>query len=303
MQIPKNQIEFEQMFSTEEQCLEFIKKIRFPTGYHCPKCDCNEHWLNNRNLMVCKACKYELSVTSGTFFHKNKLPLVVVFRTVWWMIAQKNGVSSVGIQRVLGIGSYRTAWTWLHKFRRLMVFPNRTKLKGTIEVDETLVGGKKSGKRGRGAEGKRLVAIAVEVKINGTGRVRMAVIKDASKKSLKKFITDNIEEGAIVITDGWKGYNGIKKKGYQHKVINEAKVLDNEEILPNVHRIASLLKRWLLGTHQNYIGDGYLEYYLDEYTFRYNRRKSNSRGLLFQRLIEQGVLSKPVSYKEIKNMS
>jgi len=303
MQIPKNQIEFEQMFSTEEQCLEFIKKIRFPEGYHCPKCESTEHWLNNRNLMVCKTCKYELSVTSGTFFHKSKLPLVVIFRTIWWMIAQKNGVSSVGIQRILGIGSYRTAWTWLHKFRRLMVFPNRTKLKGSVEVDETLVGGKKSGKRGRGAEGKRLVAIAIEVKIKGTGRVRMAVIKDASKKSLKKFITDNIEEGSIVITDGWKGYNGIDKKGYQHKIENETKLIDNEEILPNVHRIASLLKRWLLGTHQNYIGDGYLEYYLDEYTFRYNRRKSNSRGLLFQRLIEQGVLSKPIGYKDIKRMS
>ena len=303
MQIPKNQIEFEQMFSTEEQCLEFIKKIRFPEGYHCPKCKSTEHWLNNRNLMVCKTCKFELSVTSGTFFHKSKLPLVVIFRTIWWMIAQKNGVSSIGIQRILGIGSYRTAWTWLHKFRRLMVFPNRTKLKGSIEVDETLVGGRKSGKRGRGAEGKRLVAIAIEVQIKGTGRVRMAVIKDASKKSLKKFITNNIEEGSTVITDGWKGYNGIDKKGYQHKIENETKVLDNEEILPNVHRIASLLKRWLLGTHQNYIGDGYLEYYLDEYTFRYNRRKSNSRGLLFQRLIEQGVLSKPISYKDVKRMS
>ena len=285
MKVPENQIEFEQMFSTEEQCLEFIKKIRFPTGYSCPKCRNNEYWLNNRKLMVCRSCKFELSATSGTFFHNSKLPLVVVFRTIWWMIAQKNGVSSVGIQRILGIGSYRTAWTWLHKFRRLMVFPNRSKLKGVVEVDETLVGGSKSGKRGRGAEGKKLVVIAVEVKAKGTGRVRMSVIKDASKRSLKKFIADNLEEGTKIITDGWKGYNGIEKKGYQHKIENQTKLLDNEEILPNVHRIASLLKRWLLGTHQNYIGEGYLEYYLDEYTFRYNRRKSNSRGLLFLRLI------------------
>jgi transposase-like protein len=252
--------------------------------------------------MVCKKCKSELSIISGTIFHRSKLPLVVIFRALWWMVAQKNGVSAVGIQRVLGLGSYRTAWVWLHKFRRLMVFPGRNKLSGKIEVDETFVGGKKSGKRGRGAEGKSLVVIAVEIMEKGTGRVRMSLISDASKKSLRKFINENIETGSNLITDGWKGYTGISKSGYQHEIEDKTKLLDGEEILPNVHRIASLLKRWLLGTHQNYIGEQYLSYYLDEYTFRYNRRKSNSRGLLFQRLIEQGVLHKPVEYKSIKRM-
>jgi transposase-like protein len=218
------------------------------------------------------------------------------------MVAQKNGVSASGLQRVLGLGSYRTAWTWLHKFRRLMVFPGRDRLSGKVEVDETLVGGKKSGKRGRGAEGKSLVVIAVEVKDKGTGRVRMSLVSNASKKSLGKFITDNIEPESTLITDGWKGYTGISKKGYDHIVEGNTKLLDGEEILPNVHRIASLLKRWLLGTHQNYIGKQYLSYYLDEYAFRYNRRKSNSRGLLFQRLVEQGVLHVPVEYKSIKCM-
>jgi len=252
--------------------------------------------------MVCKSCKNELSITSGTIFHRSKLPLVVIFRALWWMVAQKNGVSAVGVQRVLGLGSYRTAWVWLHKFRRLMVFPGRNKLSGKIEVDETLVGGKQAGKRGRGAEGKSLVIIAVEIMGKGTGRVRMSLISDASKKSLGKFIKENIEAGSNLITDGWKGYTGISKKGYYHEIEDKTKMLDGEEILPNVHRIASLLKRWLLGTHQNYIGQEYLSYYLDEYTFRYNRRKSNSRGLLFQRLIEQGVLHEPVEYKSIKRM-
>ncbi len=302
MRIPVNQIEFEKMFTTEEQCLDYLKELRFPKGYSCRKCQHNEYWLNNRGIMVCKNCKNELSITSGTIFHRSKLPLVVIFRVLWWMVAQKNGVSAVGIQRVLGLGSYRTAWVWLHKFRRLMVFPGRNKLSGKIEVDETLVGGKRSGKRGRGAEGKSLVVIAVEIMEKGTGRVRMSLISDASKKSLKKFINENIETGSNLITDGWKGYTGISKSGYQHEIEDKTKLLDGEEILPNVHRIASLLKRWLLGTHQNYIGEGYLSYYLDEYTFRYNRRKSNSRGLLFQRLIEQGVLHEPVEYKSIKRM-
>jgi transposase-like protein len=252
--------------------------------------------------MVCKYCRDELSITSGTVFHKSKLPLVTIFRALWWMVAQKNGVSAAGLQRVLGIGSYRTAWTWLHKFRRLMVFPGRDRLTGKVEVDETLVGGKRAGKRGRGAEGKSLVIIAIEIMEKGTGRIRMSTVSDASKKSLRKFITDNIEKGSTLITDGWKGYSGISKKGYLHIIEKKTKVLDDEEVLANVHRIASLLKRWLLGTHQNYIGEQYLSYYLDEYTFRHNRRKSKSRGLLFQRLIEQGVLHVPVEYKSFKCM-
>ena len=302
MKIPKNQLEFEKMFSDENQCLNYLQELRFPDGYSCRKCKHNEHWLNNRGLLVCKKCKDELSLITGTIFQNSKKPLVLIFRALWWMVAQKNGVSASGLQRVLGLGSYRTAWTWLHKFRRLMVFPGRDKLSGIVEVDETLVGGKKSGKRGRGAEGKLLVVIAIEIVDMGTGRVRMSQIPDASGNSLKKFIEENIEKGSTLITDGWKGYSGISKKGYKHVIDDKTKKLEAEEVLPNIHRIASLLKRWLLGTHQNFVGEKYLSYYLDEYTFRYNRRKSHSRGLLFQRLVEQGVKHEPVEYKSIKSM-
>jgi len=302
MKIPKNQLEFEKMFSDENQCLNYLQELRFPDGYSCRKCKHNEHWLNNRGLLVCKKCKDELSLITGTIFQNSKKPLVLIFRALWWMVAQKNGVSASGLQRVLGLGSYRTAWTWLHKFRRLMVFPGRDKLSGIVEVDETLVGGKKSGKRGRGAEGKLLVVIAIEIVDMGTGRVRMSQIPDASGNSLKKFIEENIEKGSTLITDGWKGYSGISKKGYKHVIDDKTKKLETEEVLPNIHRIASLLKRWLLGTHQNFVGEKYLSYYLDEYTFRYNRRKSHSRGLLFQRLVEQGVKHEPVEYKSIKSM-
>lgn len=302
METPKNQMEFEKMFTTEEQCLAYLQELRFPNGYECRKCGHAEHWVNKRGLLICKYCKDELSITAGTIFHRSKLPLTTLFRALWWMVAQKNGVSAVGLQRVLGLGSYRTAWTWLHKFRRLMVFPGRDKLSGNIEVDETLVGGKKPGRRGRGAEGKSLVVIAIELATKGTGRVRLSIIPDASKRSLTKFIKENIEEGSTLITDGWKGYTGISQKGYHHSIEDKTKMLDGQQVLPNVHRIASLLKRWLLGTHQNFIGEQYLSYYLDEYTFRHNRRKSNSRGLLFQRLIEQAVLHLPVEYKSIKSM-
>lgn len=302
MKTPKNQIEFENMFTTEEQCLNYLHELRFPAGYFCRKCNHNEYWNNKRGIIICKNCRDELSITAGTIFHRSKLPLVIIFRTLWWMVAQKNGVSAVGLQRIMGIGSYRTAWTWLHKFRRLMIFPGRGKLTGKVEVDETFVGGKKSGKRGRGAEGKSLVVIAIELLEKGSGRVRLSLIPDASKRSLAKFITNNIEFGSTIITDGWKGYRGLSEKNYQHEVEDFTKLLDGDEILPNVHRIASLLKRWLLGTHQNYIGEQYLSYYLDEYTFRYNRRKSKSRGLLFQRLIEQGVLHEPVEYKLIRRV-
>lgn len=302
MKIPRNQIEFEMMFTTEQQCLDYLKELRFSESYSCRKCQHNEYWVNNRGILKCKRCRDELSATAGTIFHNSKLPLVVIFRALWWIVAQKNGVSAAGLQRVLGIGSYRTAWTWLHKFRHLMVFPGRDKLSGTVEVDETFIGGKKAGKRGRGAEGKSIVVIAVEVLEKGTGRVRMAIVPDGSKQSLRKFITENIEPESTLITDGWSGYKGISRKGYLHNVNDKTILLDNEEILPNVHRIASLLKRWLLGTHQNYVGEQYLSYYLDEFAFRYNRRKSKSRGLLFQRLIEQAVVHEPVDYKLITSM-
>ena len=215
------------------------------------------------------------------------------------MVAQKNGVSAKGLQKILGLGSYQTAWTWLHKFRRLMILSGRTKLQGVVEVDEVLVGGKSSGKRGRGAEGKSLIVVAVEVLGRRTGRTRLTKIPDASSKSLIAFIEANIEPSSTIITDGWPSYNELSQKGYQHKVQKATVKDEDEEVLPNVHRIASLLKRWLLGTHQSYLNKNKLEYYLDEYVFRYNRRTSKSRGLLFLRIIEQGVNAEPISYENI----
>lgn len=301
MEYPKNQMEFERAFATDEQCLTFLSNIRFENGFICPKCNHNEYWVNNRGIAVCKICKHQHSITSGTIFHKSRISLVLLFRVLWFIVAQKNGVSASGIQRILELKKYSTTWTWLHKFRRLMILPNRDKLSGTIEVDETLVGGKRSGKRGRGAEGKILVIIAIEIQGKKTGRVRLSTIPDGSKASINLFIKSNIERESIIITDGWKGYADLKKMKYIRKIEEKKVKLDNELILPRVHKIASLLKRWLLGTHQNYVSHDKLDYYLDEFTFRYNRRNSKSRGSLFFSLLKQSMNQKPIDYKDIVN--
>jgi transposase-like protein len=221
---------------------------------------------------------------------------------MWYITSQKNGASAIGLQRVLGLGSYVTAWTWLHKLRRAMVRPGRDRLEGEIEVDETYVGGEEKGVRGRQTERKTLVAIAVEKRgRNGFGRIRMACIPDASSESLLGFIKQAIKPGSLICTDGWEGYRGLEGNSYRHKITvlrgqgKDAAV----NLLPRVHRIAGLLKRWLLGTHQGRVAPEHLDYYLDEYTFRFNRRTSRSRGKLFYRLVQQAVLVDPVPYKNI----
>jgi transposase-like protein len=263
MKYPGNQMEFERMFNIEQDCIDYIASIRWPHGFVCPVCASIRYWKKSKGRYECIDCHAESTITNGTIFHKSTKPLQVWFRAIWWMVAQKNGVSAKGLQKILGLGSYQTAWTWLHKFRRLMVLSGRTKLQGKVEVDEVFIGGKISGKRGRGAEGKSLVAVAVEIDGRKTGRMRLAKIPDASCENLNEFIENNIEKSSIVVTDGWRGYNNVTKNGYTHEIQNSLIKDEDEEILPNVHRIASLLKRWLLGTHQSYLNKNkYIRYFL-----------------------------------------
>jgi transposase-like protein len=211
----------------------------------------------------------------------------------------KKHASAIGLKQVLGLKSDQTAWTWLHKIRHAMVNPNRRKLCGTVEVDECYVGGESVGKRGRGSENKVVVAVAVEWDGNKLGRCRMNVIADASAKSLHSFINDNIEKGSHLITDDWSGLIGIESKGYTRQVHVQKYKKDEEKMLPHVHTIVSLLKRWLLGTHQGAVESKHLQAYLDEYVFRFNRRKSSQRGLLFYRLLESAMHTKTITYKEL----
>ncbi len=238
----------------------------------------------------------------GTIFHGTRKPLRLWFQAIWYVTSQKFGGNALGLKRVLGLGSYQTAWSWLHKMRRAMVRPGRYKLDGVVEVDETLVGGEdRGGKRGRGAERKAIVVIALEIlEPIGYGRVRMKHVSDFSSSSLISFVRNVVKTGSEVRTDSWRGYNDLEKLGFAHKKINLSATEDPAHVLmPGVHRISSLLKRWLLGTHQGAVSGKHLDCYLDEYTFRFNRRTSKARGMLFYRLLQQAVVTGPSSYNEI----
>jgi transposase-like protein len=227
---------------------------------------------------------------------KTRTPLTTWFEAAWHVTTAKDGFSAKTLERTLGT-RYRVAWTILQRFRVAMVRSERAQLSGDVEVDEALVGGiEHGGKRGRGAK-KCIVAVAVEVKQpKGFGRVRMRYIPDASDLSLRPFVCDMIAPGSVVLTDGWKGYNHLSKCAYTHKRIIVSSSGDPAHVaMPGVHRIASLLKRWILGTHQGSVSEEHLQSYLEELTFRFNRRTSRSRGLVFRRLLEHVVATGPVT--------
>jgi len=293
---PRTIAEFESRFSSEEACRNYLFRLRWPLGFICPRCQATKAWPTKRNLLVCAACGYQVSMTAGTIFQDTRKPLGMWFRAMWFATNQKTGASALGLQRLLGLASYLTAWTWLHKLRRAMVRPGRDRLSGQVEVDETYIGGEKPGKRGRGALGKSLVLIAAEQDGRRIGRIRLVRVPDASGESLEEAIRRSIIPGSTINTDGWKGYSRLISHGYAHSVVRKtAEIGDN--LLPHCHRVASLLKRWILGTHQGAVSHDHLDYYLDEYTFRFNRRTSRSRGKLFYRLVQQAVSVEPAPYK------
>jgi transposase-like protein len=292
--------EFEKEFGTEKACRDYIVSIRWPDGFLCPRCGHNKAWPIGDALFQCTSCRYRTSIIAGTIFQDTHKSLTMWFRAMWWVASQKSGASALGLQKVLGLGSYETAWSWLHKIRHAMVRPGREKLSGFVEVDDTYIGGEHEGKQGRGSENKALVAIGVEVNDGKIGRIRLSRVANASGASLVKFVQESVEKGSTVNTDGWQGYNGLTSEGYIHEV-TFAKHTEKTELLPHVHLIVSLIKRWLLGTHQGAVRGKHLDYYLDEYTFRFNRRTSHYRGKLFYRLIQNAVAVEPITYEGIVN--
>jgi transposase-like protein len=295
---PRTITEFETRFNTEDACFRYLESLRWPGGFKCPNCEHNFARQTKRGLYQCKKCRRQTSITAGTIFHDSRKPMTLWFEAMWHITSQKYGANALGLQRVLSLGSYHTAWNWLHKLRRVMVRPDREKLSGIVEVDETLIGGARPGKRGRGAENKTLVIIAVEDTSStesqgkGIGRIRLGRIDDASFNSLIEFIKTHVSSGSTIRTDGWLGYEPLVKAGYKHFVADS-------KHLTIAHLIAALLKRWLLGTYQGAVNQNHLDYYLDEYTFRFNRRKSASRGKLFYRLVQQAVIAAPVLGSDI----
>jgi transposase-like protein len=296
---PKTLLEFEQRFASEEACREYLYNLRWPDGFRCPRCLYDKAWVTKRTLYHCVNCGYETSVTAGTIFQDTRKPLRLWFRAIWYIVNQKNGVSAMGLQRVLGIPRYDTVWIWLHKLRIAMVRPGRDRLSGTVEVDETYLGGKRPGKRGRGAAGKSLVLIAAEDKDNHIGRIRLRRVLDAGAESLIPAVQESVEPGSTVRTDGWSGYGGLPSTGYEHIIARHTADV-GENLLPLVNRVAALLKRWLQGTHQGAIRASHLDYYLDEFTFRFNRRTSRSRGKLFFRLVQQAASVPPMKGRNIR---
>lgn len=298
---PKHMLEMEQRFGTEDACRQYLIQLRWPNGFVCPACQGKAGWLDRRHRWTCQACRRQSTVTAGTIFEGTHLPLSVWFRAAWLVTSQKSGASALGMQRVLGLGSYETAWSWLHKFRRAMVRPGRDRLTGPVEVDEAFIGGVTPGAPGRDGEDKAMVVIAAEEEGNGIGRIRLGRVPDASSPSLHGFIQNAITPGSLIHTDGWAPYRGLEKLGYSHAAtpLKGKGKTAAVNLLPRVHRVAALLKRWLLGTHQGAVGPNHLDYYLDEFTFRFNRRRSASRGKLFFRLLEQAVQVEPVTYDQI----
>jgi transposase-like protein len=301
---PRTVAEFEARFSTEEGCRDYLFRLRWPDGFRCPLCGTAKAVVVRSTLFQCTGCRHQTSVTAGTVFQDTRKPLTMWFRAMWYVTSQKNGASALGVKRVLGLGSYQTAWAWLHKLRRAMVRPGRERLSGWIEVDETYLGGLEEGVAGRETERKALIVIAAEADGPGIGRVRMRMIPDASAASLHLFVEDSIETGSTLHTDGWQGYAGLEKKGYQREVtVLRGRRKDASKLLPRVHRVVSLLKRWFLGTHQGAVSHEHLPHYLDEFTFRFNRRKSKSRGKLFFRLVQQAVSTAPTTYETMVQRS
>ena len=295
---PRTLSEFEARFGTEEGCREYLYRLRWPDGFRCPQCGAGKAWALRTVWLECASCSHQTSVTAGTIFQDTHKPLMMWFRAMWWVTSQKNGASALGLKRILGLGSYQTAWTWLHKLRRAMVRPGRDRLSGRVEVDETYVGGLEEGVRGRQTETKALIAVAAEEDGKGIGRIRMRRVPDASAASLLPFVEESIAPGSVVHTDGWMGYSGLDGRGYGHDVtFLQGQKKSPSELMPRVHLVASLLKRWLLGTHQGAVSPDHLDYYLDEFTFRFNRRRSKSRGKLFFRLVQQAVAVEPTTYR------
>jgi len=294
---PRTYREFVEMFPTDEVCAAYLERLRWPGGFICPACEtCVPPSRHTRGRLVCRACRYQACVTAGTILGKTRTPLTTWFESAWHVTTAKNGLSAKTLERTLGT-RYRVAWTMLQKFRVAMVRAERKRLSDEVEVDETLVGGVDTGgKRGRGAT-KSIVVIAVEtLQPKGFGRVRMRRIPAASGQYLLPFVRDVIEPGSRVCTDGWRGYNGVGECGYLHERTVLSATEDPAHIsMPGVHRVASLFKRWILGTHQGSVSAEHLQSYLEEFTFRFNRRASRSRGLVFRRLIEQAVVTGPVT--------
>src|SRR4051812_25883184 len=304
--LPEDMPSFLAQFGTDEQCREYLFKARWPGGFRCAVCGHGDAYaLKTKIVYECVACRKQHSLLAGTIFEQTKTGLAKWFLAIYLVTSSKGGIAATELQRQLGFGSYQTAWTWLHKLRKAMVRPDRQPLAERVEADETHVGGPRPGKRGRGAAGKTLVGGAVEAgrgeaRGRRLGRLRLAILADASAASLDAFLAAHVAKPATVATDGWRGYLGLPAEGYDHEPVSLGATWGDAALrLPAIHLVFSLVERWLLGTHHGAVGEKHLPAYLDEYVFRFNRRTAKRVSHGFARLIEQAVRTRPTTYREI----
>jgi len=297
---PKNEMDFEKMFPDEECCVNYLFEQRWPKGFVCPKCKNHGHWELQGYVFECSNCHTQTSITAGTVMHKTRKPLKMWFKAFWWYSNNKTGISALELKRLLGLNSYQTAWSWLQKIRSNSIRIDREKLSGNVEIDETFIGGRDiGGKRGRGSK-KVAVAVAVEKIGRKTGRIRLSVMDDCSGDCIQSFVKENVLYGSNVITDGWPSYEKLSTQGYTHsprKIKKNKK--DAASLLPGVHIVASLIKRFLLGTYQAKFARKHLQKYLDEYCFRYNRRTSKWIGKKFMRIVQMAAQQQALTYQQI----
>ena len=291
---PQTILEFQEWFATDDACLKFLMGLRWPDGFVCPRCGVSgQAWRIAGGLWMCRACGRQTSVTAGTIFDRTRSPLRMWFHAAWYITSQKTGVSAQGLQRVLGLRSYETAWVWMHKFRRAMVVPGRGLLNGTVELDETYVGGISRGNAGRSSTKVGVMVAAEMLGVKRLGRIRLEPSPGESLQ-LISFAHRVITPGALIRTDGAQELKRLAKLGYEHeRHVELGSDVAAHVSLYGVHTVASLLKRWLEGTLHQGLSNDHLGYYLDEFTFRFNRRASRSRGLLFYRLLEQAMRTDP----------
>ena len=307
---PDCEIEFDQRFNTPDACYEYLAQTKWPKGFICESCGHSAYWISSKHIYICRKCEHQYSLTAGTIMNRTRKPITHWFKAMWWFTTRKAGVNAVNLQELLGLGSYHTAWTWLQKLRRCTIRNDREKLSGRVEVDEFFIGGKKPGKRGRGAEGKTIAFAAVErncVQDPNTlkthweiGRVRLQAALDCSAFSLETFINLNIEDGSTVVTDNFISYPSILNQRYCHITVDSQDKKDPEKGLHGAHLIVSLVKRLIRGTFQGRFEPKYLQNYLDEYVFRFNRRKSKSIGKKFMRIVQQVIKSCKIRNKDIQ---
>lgn len=299
--------EFLSWFDSEDACLAYLEKLRWPQGFVCPECaSVGPAYRSSRGRLVCRACEHQCTVTSGTIFDKTRTPLRVWLAAAWYLTNQKQGANALGLQRVLGLGSYQTAWTMLHRFRKAMVRPGRERLHGKVEVDETYLAitdreRPKTAKGRKNQTSKTQIAIAVEIlEPKGFGRIRVQRIPDDSTATMIPFVQEVVAPGSTVRTDGSAAYRHLNDLGYAHqRVVVVGATEAAHTAMPGVHRVAALIKRWLLGTLHGAVQPEHLDAYLDEFVFRFNRRSSTFRGLLFYRLLQQAVATSPLTYQQV----